>query len=71
MGKKCTCNAGEPGDAGLIPGLGRSPEEENGNPFQYSCLGNTMDRGAQRATVHGLAKDSDTTEQLNNNKDIS
>ena len=59
------------GDVNSIPELGRSSGERNGNPFQYSCLGNTMDRGAQRATVHGLAKDSDTTEQLNNNKDIS
>ena len=39
-----------------IPGLGRSPGEGNGNPFQYSCLGNPMDRGAWRATVHGVAK---------------
>ena len=67
MGKKCTCNAGEPGDAGLIPGLGRSPEEENGNPFQYSCLGNTMDRGALGATVQRVKKESDTTEQLTMN----
>ena len=47
------------GDAGLIPGLGRSPGEGNGNPLQYSCLGNPMDRGAWRATVHGVAKESD------------
>ena len=44
------------GDLGLIPGLGRSPGERNGNPFQYSCLENSMDRGAWRATVHGVAK---------------
>ena len=49
------------GDAGLIPGLGRSPGEGNGNPIQYSCLGNFMDRGAWRATVLGVAKESDTT----------
>ena len=67
MGKKCTCNAGEPGDAGLILGLGRSPEEENGNPFHYSCLGNTMDRGALGATVQRVKKESDTTEQLSMN----
>ena len=47
------------GDAGLIPGLGRSPGEGNGNPLQYSCLGNPMDRGAWRATVRGVAKESD------------
>ena len=44
------------GDMGLIPGLGRSPGEGNGNPLQYSCLGNLMDRGAWRATVLGVAK---------------
>ena len=44
------------GDTGLIPGSGRSPEEANGNPLQYSCLGNPMDRGAWWATVHGVAK---------------
>ena len=47
------CNAGDPGS---IPGLGRSPGEGNGNPLQYSCLENPMDRGAWRATVHGVAK---------------
>ena len=41
---------------GLIPGLGRSPGEGNGYPLQYSCLGNSMDRGAWRATVHGVEK---------------
>ena len=43
-------------DPGLIPGLGQSPEEGNGNPLQCSCLGNPMDRGAWRATVHGVSK---------------
>ena len=43
-------------DQGLIPGSGRSPGEGNGNPLQYSCLENSMDRGAWRATVHGVAK---------------
>ena len=52
---------------GLIPGLGRSPGEGNGNPLQYSCLENSMDRGAWRAIVHGVAKESDMTEQLNDN----
>ena len=42
-------------DPGSIPGLGRSPGEGNGNPLQYSCLENPMDRGAWRATAHGVA----------------
>ena len=49
-------------DLGSVPGLGRSPGEGNGNPLQYSCLENPMDRGAWRATVHGITKESDTTE---------
>ena len=49
------------GDAGSIPGSGSSPGEGNGNPLQYSCLENPMDRGAWRATVHGVEKESDTT----------
>ena len=44
------------GDLSLIPGLGTSPAEENGNAFQYSCLENLMDKGAWRATVYGVAK---------------
>ena len=44
------------GDAGSIPGSGRSPGEGNGNPLQYSCLGSPLDRGAWRAAVHGVAK---------------
>ena len=47
------------GHLGLIPGSGRSLGEGNGNPLQYSCLGNFMDRGAWRATVHGVAKELD------------
>ena len=53
VGKESTCNSEDPG---LIPGLGRSPREGNGNPLQYSGLGNPMDRGAWRATVHGVPK---------------
>ena len=48
-------------DTGSIPGVGRSPRGGNGNPLQYSCLENPMDRGAWRATVHGSHKESDTT----------
>ena len=44
------------GDLGSIPGLGRSPEEGNGYPLQYSCLENSMDRGAWWATVHGVTE---------------
>ena len=47
---------------GLTCQVGRSPEEENGNPLQYSCLENPMDRGAWQVTVHGVAKESDMTE---------
>ena len=46
---------------GLMPGLGRSPGEGNGNPVQYSCLGNPMDRGGWQVTVHGFTKESDMT----------
>ena len=49
------------GDTGSIPGSGRSPGEGNGNPLQYSCLGNPTNRGAQQATVHGVAKVLDVT----------
>ena len=44
------------GDVGSVPGSGRSPGEGNGNPLQYSCLENPMDRGAWQARVHGVAK---------------
>ena len=49
------------GDAGLIPGSGRSPGEGNGNPLQYSCLGNPMDIGAWWTRVHEVTGESDTT----------
>ena len=52
-GKDLPANAG---DTGLIPGSGRFPGGGNGNPLQYSCLGNSMDRGACQATVYGAAK---------------
>jgi len=53
--KNLPANAREARDAVLIPGSGRSPGVGNGNLFQYSCLGNSMDRGAWRAMVHGVA----------------
>ena len=51
--KESACSAG---DLGSIPGLGRSPGEGNGNPLQYPCLENLMERGAWWAAVHGVAK---------------
>ena len=62
-GKASAYNAGDPGS---IPGSGRSSGEGNGNPLQYSCLENPMNRRAQQATVHGVTKESDMTLQLNN-----
>ena len=53
VGVESACNAG---DLGLIPGSRRSPGKGNGNPLQYSCLKNPMDRGAWQATVHGVAR---------------
>ena len=57
------------GDAGSIPGLGRSPREENGNPCQYSCLENSMDRGAWHAYSPWGCKESDRTE-VTKQKDV-
>ena len=54
--KNPPANAGDTGDTGSIPGLGRSTREGNSNPVQYSCLGNPMDRGAWWATVLGLQR---------------
>ena len=54
--KNPPANVGDAGDVGSIPGLGRSPGEDNGNPLQYSCLENSMDRGAWRPAVHGVTK---------------
>ena len=54
--KNLPANAGDIRDVGLIPGLGRSPGEGKGNPCQYPCLENPMDRGAWWATVHGVVK---------------
>ena len=65
--KNPPANVGHSRDAGSIPGSRRSPGGGSGNPLQSSCLGNPMDRGAWQATVHGVTKESDTTEQLNKN----
>ena len=59
MVKNLPANAGQ--DAGSILGSRRYPEEGNGNPLQYACLGNPVDRGAWWAIVHGFPKESDTT----------
>ena len=58
VSKESTCNAGDPGS---IPRWGRSLGEGNSNPLLYSCLENSMDSGAWQAAVHGVAKESDTT----------
>ena len=56
MVKNLSANVGDMRDVGLIPGLGRFPGGEHGNPFQYSCLENPMDRGAWQATVSRIPK---------------
>ena len=56
MVKNLSANAGDTGDLGSIPGSGKSPGVGNGNPLQYSCLGNPMDRRAWQTTVHGVTK---------------
>ena len=65
MVKNLLANAGDEEEAGSIPGLARYPGEENGNPLQYSCLGNRMYRGVWQAKDHGVAKS--WTECINNN----
>ena len=62
MVKNLPANTGDTGDVGSTPGLGSSPGGGNGHPLQYSCLENPMDRGDWGATVHGVTKESDTTE---------
>ena len=63
-GKELTCSAGATGDAGSIPGSGRSPGGGHGNPLQYSRLGNPMDRGAWQATTHRVEKNQIRLKQL-------
>ena len=61
-GSDCKVSAYNARDPGSIPGSGRSPGEGNGHPLQYYCLANPLDGGAWQATVHGVTKESDTTE---------
>ena len=61
VGKKSTCSAGNPGS---IPVSGRSLREGNGNPLQYSCLGNLTDRGAWQDIVHEVTKELDSTKEM-------
>ena len=68
--KNPPANAGDIRDADSIPGSERSPGEGNGNPLQYPCLGNPMDRGSLQSTVHQVSKDSGKTEQLKNSNSI-
>ena len=63
--KSLLATAGDARDAGLIPGSGRSPGGGHGNPLQYSCLENPMDRGAWWATVHRVVKSRTRLKQLN------
>ena len=70
MVKNPPAKTGDTRDAGLISGSGRSPGEGNGNSLQYSFLGNPMDRGVWQTTVHGLARELDMTERLNNREKI-
>ena len=62
--KNLPANAGDIRDMSSIPGLGRSPGEGHGNPLQYSCLENPMDRGAWGTTVHGVTKSQTQLKQL-------
>ena len=67
--KNPPANAGDARDVGLIPGLGRSPGIGNGNPLQYSCLENYMDRGAWRATVHRVTRVRHNLETVHTHKE--
>ena len=64
MVKNLPASSGDIRDMGSIPGWGRSPREGNGNPLQYSGLKNPMDRGAWRAIVHRVTKESDTIQKV-------
>ena len=64
VGKESACNAGDARDSGSIPGWGRSPGGGHGNPLQYSCMENPMDRGAWQVTVHRVAKSQTLLKRL-------
>ena len=68
--KNSPANAGDIRDVGLIPGLGRSPGGGHGNPLQYSCLENPMDRGAWLGTVHGVAKSGTQLSEFHFTSDV-
>ena len=63
-GSEVKASASNVGDSDSIPGLGRSPGEGNGNPLQYSCLRNPINRGARQATIHGVAEKLDIIERV-------
>ena len=69
--KNLPANTGDRRDTGSIPGLGRFPGGGHGNPVQYSCLGNLMDRGAWRARVHGVAQSQTRLKQLSSSSSSS
>ena len=71
VAKNLPANVGDSRDAGSIPGLGRSPGGGNGNPLQYSCLGNPTDRGAWQATVQGSQKSQTQLERLSTRTHIA
>ena len=62
-GEEPACQCKRHRDEGLVPGSGRPPGVRNGSPLQYSCLENPTDRGSWQATVHGVTKSQDMTEQ--------
>ena len=66
VSKESACNAGDTGDVGLISGSGRSPGGGHGNPLQYSCQENPMDRGAWWATIHRVTESWTQLKQLSN-----
>jgi len=68
--KNLPTNSGDTGDVGLIPVSGRPPGRGNGNPLQYSCLENAMDRGAWRAAAHGVAESDLATEHTHMHTNI-
>ena len=69
--KNLPANTGDRRDTGSIPGLGRFPGGGHGNPVQYSCLGNLMDRGAWRARVHGVAQSQTRLKRLSSSSSSS